>query len=257
MKKTLIIISILAVLVGGIIPLVGCGGTKLSESDLVTIRGFSTRLDAHDSAIATIQNTIASLDTATLIKLAALDADKLTALLSLDTAALTSGLTALETWKIDQETWKTSIETRVAALEAGDGGSTPSGKLTVVLDVDEEPLLFTSPTANQVFPVKITNGTSDYQVVKFNLTLQCVSTDGVANVTVGPTILVGAIGMAITFVPADHTVCQLIYATWATTDRILVAPGKEFTAYVYLSAFTTLDSEVWQVTLSGIVATKL
>jgi hypothetical protein len=263
MKKTLIIISLLVVLVGGLIPLVGCGGgTKLSESDLATIRGFSTRLDAHDSAIATIQATIANLDIATLDKLAALDTDALEALLNLDTDALQTRLTALETWK-------TAMEARVAELETGNGGggggsTPPSGEVTAVLDVNEVPFLFTSTTASQVLPVKITNGTGDYQQVKFNLTLQCVSVDGVASITGGPAVAVNTVPMLITYVPnttacpsATCIDCQLIYATWADTNRILVAPGKETTVYVYLTAFTTLTSEVWQATLSGIVATKL
>jgi hypothetical protein len=258
MKKTLIIISLL---VGVVIPLAGfggCGGTKLSDSDLATIRGFSIRLDAHDQAIATIQNTIAGLDTDTLDKLAALDADALEALLDLDTDALINRLAALESWK-------TTMEARVAELETGsdggDGGSPtpPSGQVTVALDVDEEPLTFMSgaTAVGQVFPIKITNGTSEYETVTFGITLRCVSTDYKADVTGGYAMMVGGVATVATPVP-NNTGCQMIYFLWTTTDKIPVAPGKEFHLYAILNNFVTPSGyELWEVTITSIVVAKL
>ena len=128
MKRTLIILALAALLV---LPLIitgcSCGGTTLTESDKATIQGFGKRLDDHDKAIATINNTLNSLGTETLGKLANLDADELTALVNLD---LDTALTDIKQLKadmgnikdIDKEGSLADLAARVEALENGAAG---------------------------------------------------------------------------------------------------------------------------------------
>lgn len=270
MKRTLIIMSLAALLVMPLI-LVGCGGgATLTESDVATIRGFGARLDSHDQSIATINNTLNTLDTETLNGLAALDAAELTALLGLSLSTVPADVTQLKT---DMAGLKNpgiegslpDLVARVEALEndqsggSDDDGTTPGGGVTVTLDVDEDPFQFMSgvTATSQVFPVKITNGTDEYQQVTYNITLRCVSTDHEADVVAGYSMMVNTIAMGKTPVPAEAG-CQWIYFLWIDSGSIPVTPGKTVTVYTTLNDFATSSGyEVWEVTLVGVTATEL
>lgn len=151
----------------------------------------------------------------------------------------------------------------------------PSGEVAVVLDVDAKPYQFTSYTTptGQIFPVKITNGTDEYQTVSFNILFQCVSADGQAEVIpdldkLCSTFVVLDLSMTVSTVAlvptpvSSYCACQWIYFTW-TADTILVAPNKEVTVYANLSNFQTADDagagvyELWEVTLTGITVNEL
>lgn len=269
MKRILIISTLAALLV---LPLIftGCGDdVTLTESDIATIRGFGARLDSHDQSIATINTTLNGLDTDALGKLADLDADELAALLDLDLSTTKDDVTQLKTDMADlkdvnKDGSLADLAARVGVLENGGaggsgGGSSISGEVTAILDVDADPLQFTSGTTatSQVFPVRIANGTSKYQKVTFNITLRCVSADYKADVAGGFTMTVNAVPFTATPVPALLN-CQYIYFLWSASDSILVAPGKEVAVYVTLNNFATaVNYELWEVTLTGVTVTAL
>jgi len=140
----------------------------------------------------------------------------------------------------------------------GSSSSSASGVVTVVFDTENTTFITNSTRSNQVFPVKITNGTSNYQQVKFGLIMQCVTTtSNVAEVTDITSVLVNTgTPFAISYVP-DVAKCQIVYFTWSIEDVILIPPNKDYTAYVYINGITTANAEVWQITVTSVIATKL
>jgi hypothetical protein len=271
--KKILIISILAALLALPLIMAGCGGASLTEGDLAIIRadhttliGFGSRLDGHDTDIGKIQDTLEKLDPETLTKLAGLDADKLAALLDLD---LDTALDDIAQLQADM----TALTTKATILENGQQGQGDvpiSGVVTVVIASDATPYPITSTTtaANQVIPVKITNGTTEYKTVTFNLLFHCISTDGVA--TIDPTTVDGAgtdeLSMTVSTAPfsitpvSSYGSCQWIYFTWAYAAPVMVAPGGVFSMYATLNNFKTTGAgvyELWEVTLTGVSADDL
>lgn len=281
MKRILIIMS-LAVLVMPLI-LAGCscgGGTTLTEGDVTTIRGFGTRLDGHDQAIAKINTTLGTLDSETLNKLAALDATALAALLNLDLDTALADIEKLKTdvSDINDPDKDGSLAKRVKDLEndqsggSDDGNGTPSGELTVVLDGTTPFEVYTDKdmTSPYRFSVTITNGTEDWKAVSYCVNFTCVSVDGNAKVNVvkdgdviqSPKLTASsssyggvAIPFEVTYVPSEDKAWQVFFTP--TEDfEVVVSPGKATTVY-HVITLGTDGFELWEVTLTGITVIKL
>ena len=282
MKRTLMIITMLAVLVILPLALAGCscgGGATLTENDIAIIRadhtkltGFGTRLDDAEGDIADVRGVTDKLDDetlATLVALAALDAETLERLVGLEEDEL-EALLNLKEWQDDlqnpdKDGSLADIEARLEDLEnsqpdgnGGNGGSNPDGELVVTIDVEDPPYTFTtgSTAATMVAPVRVTNGTDGYYEVMFNVTLRCVTSDYEAEVTGVPTMDVNGVGMAGTPV-SSWAECRYVYFVWTSPDAILVAPGQTAVVYLYLNSFATATNEVWEATLADITMTEL
>ena len=259
MKKTLIII--LAVAVVGISLITACG-PKLTENDIATIQGLITRVDSLEAQVANLQSKVSSSDSVLPegVDLNQMSTDITALRTDLNGILPADGSTTLDSLAV----LITGLETRIAALEATepddeDGEEPPSGEVTVILDVDADPLQFMSGATpgSHVIPVKITNGTDDYKQVTYNITFRCVSTDGMADVVGGYSLTVNAVPMVATPVPSD-TGCQWIYFLWTDPGSIPVAPGKTVTIYTMLNDFETSSGfEVWEVTLAGVNITDM
>jgi hypothetical protein len=129
MKKVLVIISLVALMAVPLLGLTACGGTKLTDSDLATIRGFATRIDALEAAVASQQNKYNSLNTDSLKA----DLEQV----KVDVASVKTDIGELKndnsTDLNDLVTRIAALETRIAALEAkmGSGsGTTTSEAIT-------------------------------------------------------------------------------------------------------------------------------
>lgn len=166
---------------------------------------------------------------------------------------------------------------------SGGGGGVVTGEVTVVLDTPNTTFYSGTTAVNQVFPVKVTNGSSSYKNVTFGIILQCTSTDGVANVVddspggscagIVPSMTIGAVTMSKTFVPdsilADnyvvgscaydiHSGCRYIYLLWSSSTTIPLAPGQTTTVYANLNGLVTdFSYEIWQVSITSVVATDM
>lgn len=256
--KKLLIVSLVVVVVG-ISALTACG-PKLTENDIATIQGLISRVDALESQVASLKSTVSNINPSTAEEnITQLQADLDAIKLELDGILPADGNTTLDSLAA----LIAGLEARIVALEAsgsGGGGEPPSsGEVTVVLDVDADPLQFMSgPTAaSQFFPVKITNGTAKYRQVTYNITLRCVSVDKTADVVGGYSLTVNGVPMGATPVPSD-TGCQWIYFLWIDSGSVPVAPGKTITVYTMLNNFATSSGiEVWEVTLSGVNVSDL
>lgn len=268
MKRTLIIMSLAVLLIMPLI-IAGCdGGTTLTDSDVAAIQGFGTRLDSHDSSIATINNTLNSLDTETLNGLAALDADDLAALLALSLATVPTDVSQLKTDMITLKGTTSDIEDRVEALENGDSsddGTVVSGEVTVTLD-EEAPFQILSNAVGTTpyrFTVTVTNGTDDYQTVSYWVIFDCASHAGGAVLTDIPVLYISAMSFGgggcafeYTLVPSTGLTTQQILFTPCAGFEIVVPKGKTVTVYHTIDVKTDI-TEVWQISLAGVTVTEL
>lgn len=108
MKKVLTIT--LVVLLVGLMGLTACGGPSLTEQDIATIRGFGTRIDSLEAAVASLNSKLANLDTSTLQT----DINQA----KTDITAIKTELEKLTTAGTENKTKITELEARITALEA-------------------------------------------------------------------------------------------------------------------------------------------
>jgi septation ring formation regulator EzrA len=123
MKKVLTIT--LVVLLVGLMGLTACGGPSLTEQDIATIRGFGTRIDNLEAAVASLNSKLANINTSTLqtdVNQAKTDI----AAIKTELEKLTTAGTENQT-KVDALTAKvTELETRIKTLEAKLTPATPT-----------------------------------------------------------------------------------------------------------------------------------
>lgn len=256
----------LVVLLVGLMGLTACG-TRLTEQDIATIRGFGTRIDSLESKQATLSSQVANLSPGTLQT----DIDQIKA----DQAAIKADITSL---KADWEKFKTTsgensikiaeLETRIRTLE-GTSASPSDGKVTVEFLDEEEPVyLLSSSTGTNLpsFRVVIANGTDDYRYVSFWINLSCVSQDGLANVTAATLTLASPVfgqptyEFATTLIPNDGNATtadqrQILFTPTATIPKIPVKPGETLKLYLTLELKTEVIEE-WEMVLSGVTISE-
>jgi len=175
MKKALVIVLLAALLVIPLVGLTACGNT-LSDSDLATIRGFATRMDNAEKAIAAVKSDLAGIG-------AGSDVEGIEA----DIADIEEILDGITGDIADIEDDNVALAARIAALENNQnpsGGTNPiTGQVTVQL-VDNslcvqsgQLRVYSGPTPGMqyTFAVDIVNGTNQYQYVSFGLILNCVN----------------------------------------------------------------------------------
>jgi len=230
MKKALVIVSLVALLSIPLVGLAGCGNS-LSDSDLATIRGFATRMDNAEKAIAAVKSDLAGIG-------AGSDVEGIEA----DIADIEEILDGITGDIADIEDDNVALAARITALENNQnpGGTTnpTTGQVTVQL-VDNSLCVQSgqlrvysgaAPGMQYTFAVDIVNGTSQYQYVSFGLILNCINP---ANATVeAPTALSVFGGYGVTYTK----IC--IPAT--NTTQILFTPSQK----VAISANSTLQMQL-------------
>jgi regulator of replication initiation timing len=257
-RKALLIFAIISLLlVLALVPMMGCdtksvGGSNpgsSSSSDTTSweprVKSLETRMGTAEGELETIPDDINIYTLVTDLQ------DQIDALIA-ENAALSDELVVLQ---LRLDAFEQEEEE-----EAEEEEPPLSGEVTAaIITQDEQPPIFTSgvTATNQTFPVKITNGTDEYQKVTFSIILRCISTDYKATVDAGFTMAIGSMFLTATPVPG-LTDCQMIYFMWTTTDSIPVAPGDDVSIYVILNTFTTTSGwEIWEVVLGDITAKPL
>lgn len=249
MKKALVIISLLALMVVPLIGLTACG-QSLSENDLATIRGFASRMDNAEAAIADLKAKVASINT----DVTKADLDKTTA----DITALKSDNAALITKVASLETDNATLKADIAALKAGNSSTTPSsstGQVTANI-IDKTPLLVYSTSAGMQynFRVRIVNSTTSYQYVGYSLILALVNTTSPITVDTTATALTTFGGFGVTYttlaIPSNPPATQILFAP---SGKIPVAAGGAVEISHLLVVATSSGNAQWEGNLTGVI----
>jgi predicted small secreted protein len=275
LKRKLYLVGLVALVLVVLVSLVfsGCFNTKKdSDAEKPTLEGVA-------ADVAALKSASSNYATQSQLNAYASQADLDAKIAEFD-GMLDEMLSGISTPDLSGYVTKSQYDAllaRVEALEAdggggGDGGNT-SGTVTVALDTSNTTFVTSSTVSSQLLPIKISNGTDDYQQVKFGLIMQCVTTspnntaEGFAYSTVA--VNASTSTFAVTGVPGDKTSscscsegtcigdCQLIYFTWTGTETVLVSPNTNYTLYVHLNELCTTSAEVWQISVTSIIITEL
>ena len=254
MKKVFLAIALL------IMPLLGfsaCGDNSLSDNDIATIRGFSTRLDGAESDIAArptltrveelIETAMAGVSASNLSSYTT-DAELQTALDNFVANLTPAQITALKT-----------------ALGISATTPAPTGQATVEIE-ETTPILLWAATPSGAdfmgqaqFIVKITNDTASTKYVTYNLAIYCTGPVAGAGVIVRDATNVLTDndtypGWSKTYLPTLPTAAPtpqiLCYFTTTTWGGVPVRAGESI-EIIHLATMVTNVQSQWSCNLAG------